>query len=205
MNCPVIGITGGVGAGKSVAIDYLKSNYDAHVIVADDLANELKLKGNACYQPIVDLLGEGILNESGEIDKPAMAAAIYRDPALLDKINNIIHPAVRQHIEAAIKTCKSNPDCPCLIIEAALLIECGYKPLLDELWYIYAPVDLRSQRLHDSRGYSPAKSESIMSAQLKDEDFRAYSDRIIVNNGVLEDYYRALDEAMKEVLSFLQK
>lgn len=198
---PVIGITGGVGAGKTTAISYLSQKYKCHVIVADRLAGTLREKGNCCYQPLVDLLGEDVLDESGEIDRFKMSHKIYSDETLLDAVNAIIHPAVRTEIEKAIMTVQSENTVDCLLLEAALLIECGYKPILDELWYIQAESDTRVKRLEEERGYSEEKSRGIMKSQLSDSEYRDNSDRIIINNNNLEDYYANLDAAMVDILN----
>lgn len=198
---PVIGITGGVGAGKTTAINYLNQNYRCHIIVADQLAGTLREKGKCCYAPLVDLLGQDVLDENLEIDKLKMAQKIYSDSSLLRKVNEIIHPAVRIEIEKIITTVQSEGSVDCLLLEAALLIECGYKPILDELWYIQSSGDIRVKRLEIQRGYSEEKSRGIMNSQLQDEEYKLNCDRIIINNGNLEDYYSNLDTAMNDILS----
>lgn len=198
---PVIGITGGVGAGKTTAINYLNQNYRCHIIVADQLAGTLREKGKCCYAPLVDLLGQDVLDENLEIDKLKMAQKIYSDSSLLREVNEIIHPAVRIEIEKIITTVQSEGSVDCLLLEAALLIECGYKPILDELWYIQSSGDTRVKRLEIQRGYSEEKSRGIMNSQLQDEEYKLNCDRIIINNGNLEDYYSNLDTAMNDILS----
>ena len=98
----IIGITGGVGCGKSEIIRYIMKNYRCFVIFADDVAKQLQQKGNLCYDRIVNLLGENILTFDGEIDKGKMAAAIFADEELLLKVNEIIHPAVYEYVEEKI-------------------------------------------------------------------------------------------------------
>lgn len=197
--CPVIGITGGVGAGKTLALNYLKQNYNSEIIVADDLANELKLKGNACYVPLVEILGENVLDSDGEIDKSAMSAKIFSDAGLLAKINSIIHPAVKTEILRRIEITRDTHSKDYIFLEAALLIECGYKPILDELWYICADSTIRVKRLQESRGYSMEKCNGIIMRQLSDEEYRDNADRIIYNNGNLQEYYNNLDLAIKQL------
>ena len=99
----VIGITGGIGSGKSLALSYLQNKYGCFVIKADDIGNEVKLKGNVCFEPIVKLLGKDILGDNGEIVKSFMAEKIFNDPVLVDKVNDIIHPAVRKEIQSLIR------------------------------------------------------------------------------------------------------
>ena len=94
----IIGITGGVGAGKSAILEFLAQNYNARVIYSDIVANDIKKKGYPAYDELVMLLGEGILGDDGEIDKKKMAEAIFGDEKLLSKVNNILHPAVNTFI-----------------------------------------------------------------------------------------------------------
>ena len=152
-----IGITGGVGCGKSRILEYIKENYNCRIIIADDVANEIKEPGQMCYQPLIDLLGERILGEDKRIDKKKMASEIFKDESLLQKVNDIIHPAVKDYILDNIEIEKEKGKIDYLFIEAALLIECGYNAYVDEMWYIYAKESVRRERLKNSRGYSDEK------------------------------------------------
>ncbi len=192
-----IGITGGVGCGKSKILEYIKDNYNCIIILSDDVANKIKEPSESCYQPLIDLLGEDILADNGFIDKKLMAAKIFADEGLLVKVNDIIHPAVKEYIlnQKAIESARGEIDY--LFIEAALLIECGYKEHVDEMWYIYAPREVREARLKHSRGYSDEKIKAIMDAQLTEEEFRAGSDFVIDNGGSLEYSYEQIDKKLK--------
>ena len=194
----IIGITGGVGAGKSQILSYLDEKYKAKVVLADDIGNEVKEPGEECYEKIVGLLGTGILQDDGTIDKGLMAKAIFADKELLKQVNEIIHPAVIGKIRQKAKDAEKSEVCNLFVIEAALLIGSGLEPMLDELWYIYTDMDVRISRLMSSRGYSAEKCESIISKQLTDEQFRAAADVIIDNSGDIEATYRQIDEKLSK-------
>ncbi len=194
-----IGVTGGVGCGKSLILNYLKEHYNCRIILADDVANMLKEPGQVCYKELTDLLGKKILDDKGFIDKKRMAEAIFKDEALLKKVNDIIHPAVKEYLLDAIEKEKIAGTYDCLFIEAALLIECGYKEHVDRMWYIYADEDVRRERLRSSRGYSDEKISGIMNSQLSHEAFIQGSDDIIDNSGRVEETYSQIDEKMKEL------
>ena len=193
----LVGVTGGVGAGKSEVLNYIKKHYKCRIYLADEVAHLVKAKGEDCYYELVSLLGEEILLPDGEINKSAMAAKIFADDALLEKVNEIVHPQVRIYLEKRIKEAKEDPDTEIMFIEAALLIEAGYKELVDELWYIYADVDVRKVRLMSSRGYSEEKIRQIMEAQLSEDVFRKESDFVIDNSGTLADSYRQIRKKLK--------
>ena len=182
-----IGVTGGVGAGKSTILQILEDKYNAHIIMADDVARELMNKGKASYRAIVKEFGDDILREDGEIDRQKLAEIVFQDEEKLNKLNSIVHPLVRKAIVKEQKQVnKKDPD-RLIVLEAALLIEAGYKEILDELWGVIVQKEIRIQRLMDSRGYTREKSESIIANQLSDEEFREHCDFIIDNSGTLED------------------
>ena len=194
-----IGITGGVGCGKSAVISYIEENYNARIIFADNLAYELESPGHECYDDIVALLGREILSEDGNIDKRAMAAKIFADSGLLEQVNGIIHPAVKKYILQAIEDEKEAGIYDLFVLEAALLIEEKYYEILDELWYVRCDVEIRRDRLKTTRGYSDEKIDRIMSSQCDDDTFMKYCVRVIDNNGSLEEAYAQVDALLSEI------
>lgn len=183
----VIGITGGVGSGKSKVLEILEEETDCYILRADDVGNEVKKKGQPCYDKIVDLLGETILDPDGEINRRMMAIMIFSDPVKKKQAEAIIHPAVKRYILDKIDELKREGTYKYMFIEAALLIEDGYKQICDELWYVYASIPTRTRRLVDNRGYSLARIESIMDSQLSDREFRKNCEYVIDNDGDLEE------------------
>jgi len=194
----VIGITGGVGAGKSTVLNYIREKYNCRIIFADDLAKELEKKGNVCYLPLIELLGEDILSEDGEINPFKMASVIYVNPQLLSGVNSIVHPAVKDAVVKEIDSEKEKGLHDYFFLEAAHLIGCGYKDIVDEMWYIRADESVRRERLKSSRGYSDEKIDKILSSQLSDEMFVSNSD-VVINNGY--DF----SETCRQIDSFLWK
>lgn len=189
-----IGVTGGVGAGKSTVLNYIKDNYRAEIILADDYGNKVKEPGEECYAKIVELLGEGILSSpNGAIDREKMAKAIFADEELRRKVNDIIHPAVIHKILEDVEKIRTGGRMDYCLIEAALLIESGLYRKFDKLMYIYADENVRRKRLIASRGYSDEKIDSIMATQLSDEEFRSYADVVIDNSGDSRETYKQID------------
>lgn len=194
-----IGITGGVGSGKSEALAYLKDKYGAVILLADEAARMLEEKGMPCYNSLVKVFGERILGEDGEIDKKRFAEIIFSDKDNVKKVNDIIHPAVKEFILNRMEE-EENDGCSLFILEAALLIENGYDEILDELWYIHTTPEVRATRLKESRGYSDEKIRDIMSHQLSDDEFIAGCSRVIENNGTTEELHINIDRCIAEVL-----
>jgi dephospho-CoA kinase len=92
----IIGVTGGVGAGKSSVLNYFRENENARLLIADEIAHELMEPGGACYPKICELLGNGVLKEDGSIDRVKMAEVIFGDDSIRKEVNAIVHPAVQQ-------------------------------------------------------------------------------------------------------------
>ena len=193
----IIGITGGVGAGKSQILTFIKEHYKCRICMADDVAKQIQLPGGICYEPIVELLGTGIIDSDGYIIKSEMAKKIFEDKTLLEKVNQIVHPGVRTYLERACEEEKKKGKVELFFIEAALLIENGYCDFVDEMWYIYADKEIRIARLKESRGYSDEKIHQIMDCQLSEEEFRDKSDFVIDNS-------RSLKETQEQIKTKLE-
>ena len=181
----IIGVTGGVGAGKSSVLDYLRTEYGAVVVRLDDVSRALLAKDGACYQQTIDLFGEDIVREDGSLDRPAIAAIVFADPSMREKLNSLVHPAVRRETERLAERYRKE-GVPLLVLEAALLLEQHYDEICDELWYIYASVETRVRRLAESRGYTRERIEGTMKSQLSEEEFRAGATFVLDNDGDFE-------------------
>lgn len=197
----IIGITGGVGAGKSTILDYLESRYDAYILKSDEAAMRIQLPGGAIYEDVSSLLeeyptGQALLNDDGSLYRPEVAQRMFAHPELRARMNAIVHPAVKEDILAAMER-ESASGRAYFVLEAALLIECGYNDVVDTMWYIYCDESVRRERLKASRGYSDDKIDNIMASQLSDAQFRDGSDVVIDNSGAPEETYRQIDVAMQ--------
>ncbi len=192
-----IGITGGVGAGKSEILKYIAAHYPCEIYLADEVAHLVKMPGTKCFEELVALLGEDVLAPDGQIDKKVMADKIFGDEAILEQVNEIVHPAVREYLLEKQKAAEESGEVELFFVEAALLIEAGYGPLVDEMWYIYADEEIRARRLREARGYSEEKIADIMRNQLSEEAFSEASDFVIDNSGDLADSYRQIDKKLE--------
>ena len=187
----VIGITGGVGSGKTALLEYIRIHYNCEIILADEAAHHVEEPGQECYAELVELLTPAILNEDGTINKKRMSEEIFADASLLETVNGIIHPAVRQYILSEIELQRSLQQIDFLFIEAALLIECGYLDIVDEI---------RRKRLKEARNYSDEKIDAIMQSQLSEEEYRKACHFVIDNSGELKDSFEQIDRKVREYL-----
>ncbi len=195
----VIGITGGVGAGKSEVLHIIEENCSCYILIADLAAHEVEKKGSPCYDQLVFLLGSDVLNADWEIDRSRMAEKIFANDAgeLLKKVNAIVHPAVKKHILQKIEEKRKENSVDFFFIEAALLIEDGYTAICDELWYIMASRAVRERRLMESRGYSRQKVEKIMNKQADESVFLKYCKVVIDNEGIIAETKRQIIKQLK--------
>ena len=178
----IIGITGGVGAGKSTVLDYLREQFHAYVIQADQVGHQVMEPGEICYSQVIALFGEHILKKDKTIDRKVVSDVVFGNEEKLKKLNGIIHPAVRQSVLEEIQLQKEKKTA-IVVVEAALLLEEHYEKFCDKVWYVHTDREIRINRLMENRGYSREKSESIISSQAPDEYFAKHADYIIRNNG----------------------
>lgn len=194
-----IGITGGVGAGKSAILDYISKNYNAKVMLADEIAHDLMMPGTKCYDTIKQTFeAEDIFLPDGNFDRIKMAQVIFSDEKKREQMNEIVHPAVKEYVLEIHSQEQKEQRLDYLILEAALLIEEHYDEICDELWYIYTNEDNRRKRLKANRGYSDEKIDGILKSQLTEEEYRRCCKRIIDNNGSVEDTFLQIVKIFNE-------
>ena len=180
----VIGVIGGVGAGKSTVLETLQERYGFQIYRTDDMAKSMYHKGSPVFTALTELLGEEILTPDGEgFQLEAFAKRLYAAPALRKRVEHIVHPAVWHEVHQLVR--KGRRAGARLVVETALpnqtfLADC------DEVWFVYTAQEVRIQRLMQSRGYSREKAEAIIAAQPGDDEYAALSD-FVINNSFTEE------------------
>ena len=192
----VIGITGGVGAGKSAVLNYLKEQHHAVVVEADKVGHLLMEPGGACYYSIVEKFGSSILNGDQTINRGKLGKIVFADESLLNELNKIIHPRVKSHIVSEIAKERAYHRTNYFVVEAALLIEDHYDVICDEMWYIHTDADIRAKRLKETRGYDDEKIAGIMANQKSPKEFRSACQVVIDNSGDLAYTYEQIDRQL---------
>ncbi len=193
----IIGITGGVGAGKSEILKYLENEYKAVVVQADKAGHLVMEPGGSCYEPVRRLFGDGVKNPDGTLNRRAIGQIVFGNEASLKKLNAVIHPAVKEYIKEQIAIAKESGR-KLFVIEAALLIEDDYGAICDELWYIYTSEPVRRQRLKENRGYTDEYITRIMGEQLPEEVFRRECGWTLDNSFSFENTKEQIDKRMKQ-------
>lgn len=197
-----IGITGGVGAGKSAILEYLSKKEGIRVMLADEIAHDLMKPGTACYKQLKkEFAAEDIYLPEGGFDRMKLAKIIFSEEEKRNRLNGIVHPAVKQYVIKEAAKERENPERKMLVLEAALLIEEHYDAICDELWYIYTREEIRQARLMEARGYSREKVRQIFDSQLQEEVYRKHCTVVIDNNKGLKETYFQLEEAISNLES----
>lgn len=178
-----VGLTGGVASGKSAVAAKLAS-LGAVVIDADALARQVVEPGTSGLAAIKDTFGEGILLPDGSLDRPALGAIVFSDAAQRAKLNEIVHPLVREQAAALREAAAPGA----LVVEdIPLLVESGQADLFDAVIVVQAPHDERIRRMVQDRGWSREDAEARMAAQATDEQRAAVADYLLDNSGSLEE------------------
>ena len=191
----VIGITGGVGSGKSRVLAYLEEAYGAVICQMDETARSLQKKGTLCFERIVEVFGHEILDAQGELNRAALGSIVFASEEKLAQLNGIVHPEVIRHVAKDIQS-KEAQGRSLYVVEAALLPDVG-KELCDELWYIYADESVRRERLKASRGYTDEKISQMIASQPQEERFRSTCSVVIDNSGSFEDTMKQIGDRLK--------
>ncbi len=183
-----LGITGGVGAGKTAILNYLGEQESVRILLADEIAHDVMEPGSACYEELKTLFCEDdVFLPEGGFDRPALAQVLFFDDDKREALNGIVHPAVKAYVKEQLALERARGELHLLVFEAALLLEEHYDELCDELWYIFTTEANRRERLKQNRGYSDAKIDAIFASQLTEETFRQHCKQVIDNNGTPEE------------------
>ena len=192
-----IGITGGVGAGKCTVLDFLAEKYQAYVMKADEIGHLVMEPGQECYEPVIALFGKQIIKDDKTIDRRQVSDVVFSHPDMLERLNEIIHPAVKRYIRRQLELKRQQGQKIC-VVEAALLLEDHYQEFCDTIWYIHTDQEIRIRRLMENRGYTREKSISIIASQAPEEFFRANADYVVVNNTDLKETWQQIEEGIRK-------
>ncbi len=186
-----IGLTGGIGSGKSTAAKIL-GELGAPVIDADKVGHAIYQPGAPAYQDLIGAFGEGILAPDRTIDRRKLGPIVFADPAALRRLNSIVHPKMFTRMGEMVAALRRGGEARPIVIEAAILIEANWQPLFDEIWLVTASREHVIERVERDRGMKPAQTEARLRAQLSDEERRKFATAVIRNDGTLDELRAAV-------------
>ena len=189
----MIGLTGGIGAGKS-AVAHRLAERGAVVIDSDALAREAVAAGTPGQAELVAAFGPGILGPDGDVDRAAVSRIVFADEAARRRLEAIVHPRVRAR--AAELAAAAPPDA-IVVNDVPLLVEANLAANYDLVVVVLADEETRTRRLVRDRGLTEADVRARFTAQATDEQRRAVADVVIVNDGTVEELYAKVDEVWR--------
>ena len=194
-----IGITGGIGSGKTYVCQLLQQR-GIPIYHCDDEAKRLMTESPVIRRRITQLLGADAYTPSG-LNKPLIARYLFADQRHAERINRIVHPVVRQDF---IQWTERQQDAPIVVQECALLFESGFQDTVDVTVEVYAPLHLRLQRAVQRDQATPEQIQARMAQQMDEEEKRQRADFCILNDGTT-DLDAQLDQLLKQIAEYPNK
>jgi dephospho-CoA kinase len=191
----IIGLTGGIGAGKSAVADFF-SREGATIIDTDQIARDVVAPPSPVLDALVAEFGPGILRADGTLDRTALADVVFGDRERESRLNLITHPAIRERTLAAMR---EHPASAMVVVVVPLLFQSGFDTYCDQVVSVVAPRAQRVERAMLRDGISAEQVEKRMAAQLNDEEYEKRADIVIRNDRDMDTLERAVDEAWTEL------
>ncbi len=187
----LVGLTGGVGSGKTFVGRILES-LGCVFIQADELGHAVLMPDGEAYPAVVEAFGNAILAPDGAIDRRALAAVVFNHPDLLERLNSIVHPAVRRRQDSLAAAARQRDPGVIVVVEAAILVETGSYKRFDRLIVTVCPLETQIERTIKRSGLSAVEVEARLRRQASDEERFRVADFVV-------DTSRSKEETAKEV------
>lgn len=193
-----IGLTGVIGSGKG-EVAHILAALGAVVIFADHISRRIYEPGDPGHQAVVETFGEDVLDEDERIDRAALAAIVFGDEVQRRRLEAAVWPVMAEVVEKELATAGAS-DSPAAVVEAAVLFEAGWDRLVDEVWVVTTDETTGIQRVRRRDGLNEEQVRARMAAQLPEDEKARRADRVIVNNGTLEDLQEIVEQVWNEVV-----
>ena len=196
----VIGLTGGIGSGKSV-VGGMLAELGAHVIDTDKVGHRVYAPGSEGFRRIVEAFGRGIVAADGTIDRKRLGAVVFADEGKRQTLNGIVHPLIFQEIMREIGERRTAGFTGPIVLEAPILVEAKGTGLVDQIWVVTAPPEAVRRRLQESRAMTPAEIEARVAAQLDDGERRRHADVVIEYDGDVAGLRQVVEAVWRTVVA----
>lgn len=180
-----IGITGVIGSGKA-EVAKIMASLGAAVIFADQISRQIYEPGDPGHQAVVDTFGEDVLDEDERIDRAALAAIVFGDETERKRLEQAVWPVMAKSVEAQFAAAETE-DAPAAALEAAVLLEAGWEQLVDEVWVVMTSEASSIERVRRRDGLTEEQVRARMAAQLTANEKATRADRVVLNDGTLEE------------------
>jgi dephospho-CoA kinase len=181
-----VGLTGGIGSGKST-VSQILAELGAFIIDADKVGHEIYLPGKEAWRQVVAEFGRDILADDQTIDRKKLGAIVFASDEARKKLNSIVHPLMFHDIRRRATEKRAEGFTKPIVVEAAILIEANWLPLVDEVWVVVTGKSAVIERVAVQRGLSARDTEARIASQLADAERLKHANVVIRNDGSLED------------------
>ena len=193
----IIGLTGGIASGKS-AVSAMLAERGALVIDADKVGHEAYAPGSGCYEQVIGAFGRDIVAGDGQIDRKALGGKVFGNPDERKRLEGIVWPWMRETMRVRFDELRAE-GVPVVVLEAAVLIEADWTPLVDHVWLVTVAPEIARERIVARNGLTPEQADQRIAAQLTNEQRARHAVVIIDNSGTLEALERRVDEAWEHL------
>ena len=194
----IIGLTGGIGSGKSTASAYLEKK-GCVIIDADKISRKLTEKGSPYLEILKEAFGEAFFSEEGELDRKKLGNYVFAKPEQKEKLEKIITEAVIKITLDKLEELKKQAFKGIAVLDAPLLFECGMQKYTDENWLVTAEPEVVTERVKAMDGLSDAEIRSRIANQMSVEEKKVLADRILDNSKDLSHLYGQLDREIDRI------
>jgi dephospho-CoA kinase len=194
-----IGLTGGIGSGKTTVTKIL-AELGAPIVYADKVGHAIYAPGGPAYADMIAAFGNGILADDRTIDRTKLGPIVFADPAALKRLNSILHPKMYARMREMIDAMRAAGEARPIVVEAAILIEANWLPLFNEVWLIVAAKERVIDRVERDRGLARVQVEARIKAQLSDDERRKHAAIVITNDSTIDDLRATLAATWRAAL-----
>ena len=194
----MVGLTGGVGSGKSVVSQILKEE-GAYIIDADQIARELVQPRTPTWKELIKVFGKEILQKDGSIHRKKLADKVFSDPEQRGQLNRILHPRIKKEMGRRVKAIRQKDPEAIVVIDAPLLIETGDHREMEKVIVVLSTEEQQIERLKERQGVDQEEARRIIASQIAREERLKVSDFVIRNEGSLEETVKRAKEVFQEL------
>jgi dephospho-CoA kinase len=195
----VIGLTGGIASGKSVVSGMLAEK-GALVIDADKVGHEAYARGSGCYDAVVEAFGRDVVGPDGEIDRKALGGKVFGNPTARLRLEGIVWPWMLGVMRERLAKIRAEGT-PVVVLEAAVLIEADWIPVVDQVWVVIVPPELARQRVVQRNGLTHEQADARIAAQLTNGERVKHAQVVIENTGTLDELRAKVDAEWERLMA----
>lgn len=196
----IIGLTGGIGTGKSTVSSYLAQK-GCYIIDADKISREMTMKGAPALDDILEVFGKSYFDEEGNLNRKKLGDLVFREPAEKAKLEKIITQRVIKQTHETIEYLAKSGFKGIVVVDAPLLFECGMEKIVDESWLVTAALEKRIERIIERDGLTKEQILARINNQMSQDMQEKLSNYIIDNSGSVDELKKEIDFHLERIIN----